>query len=75
MTPKERASLAEQLLANPLFGVVFAELEHRAIEATVYAQTDETRARAAMRVQEIRNFRQDCEAALRNTQSPQVAVA
>ncbi len=75
MTPKERASLAEQLLANPLFSVVFADLEKRAIEATIYAQDDETRARAAMRVQEIRNFRLDCEAALRNTQAPKVAVA
>lgn len=75
MTPKERASLAEQILTNPLFSVVFGELEHQAIEATIYAKDDESRTRAAMRVQDIRNFRQACEAELRNTQSPKVAVA
>ena len=75
MTPSERASLAEQLLTNPLFSDVFGELEDRAIEATIYAQDDETRARAAMRVQEIRAFRRDCEAMLRNTPPQKGAVA
>lgn len=74
MTPSERASLAEQILTNPLFGEVFDGLEHAAIEAMIYAKDDETRFRFAMRVQESRNFRQDCEAALRNTR-PKAAVA
>ncbi len=75
MTPKERASLAEQLLTNPLFAEVFDTLERAAIEGMIYAKDDETRHRAAMRVQEARSFRQDCEAMLRNTQGPKVAVA
>lgn len=74
MTPNERASLAEQLLGNPLFHDIFTALERNAIEAMVWAADDEARARNAMRVQEIRSFRQDCEAALRNTQPPKAAV-
>lgn len=74
MTPSERASLAEQLLSNPLFAETFDALEKSATEAMIYAKDDETRFRFAMRVQESRNFRQDCEAALRNTR-PKAAVA
>lgn len=75
MTEQERKSLAEQILTNPLFAETFDGLERRAIEATIWAKDDETRARQAMRVQEIRSFRQDCEAALRNTQPQKGAVA
>ena len=75
MTPSERASLAEQLLSNPLFGEVFDALEHAAIEAMIYAKDDETRFRASLRVREVRSFRQDCEAALRNTPPKKGAVA
>lgn len=60
MTPKERAAWAEQLLANPLFGALFESVEHDATEAMIYATDDETRARAAMRVQAIRDMRRDC---------------
>jgi hypothetical protein len=75
MTPSERASLAEMILTNPLFGEVFDGLEHAAIEAMIYAKDDETRFRASLRVREIRSFRQDCEAALRNTPPKKGAVA
>lgn len=75
MTPKERAALAEQILTNPLFAEVFDTLERAAIEGMVYAKDDETRHRAAMRVQEARSFRQDCEAMLRNTPPQKGAVA
>lgn len=75
MTPSERASLAEQLMANPLFAETFDALEHAAIEAMIYAKDDETRFRASLRVREIRSFRQDCEAALRNTPPQKGAVA
>ena len=75
MTPSERASLAEQILTNPLFGEVFDGLEHAAIEAMIYAKDDETRFRSSLRVREIRSFRQDCEAALRNTPPQKGAVA
>lgn len=75
MTPSERASLAEQLLSNPLFAEIFDALEKSAIEAMIYAKDDETRFRASLRVREIRSFRQDCEAALRNTPPQKGAVA
>lgn len=75
MTPKERASLAEQLLANPLFNATFDALEKSAVEAMIYAQTDDERARGAMRVLVVRDFRRDCQACLRDTTSQRVAPA
>ena len=75
MTPSERASLAEQMLKNPLFGEVFAALERNATEAMIYATDDTARLQSALRVREIRSFRQDCEAMLRNTHQPKGAVA
>lgn len=75
MTPNERASLAEQLLSNPLFGELFSKVEHEATESMIYASDDETRSRAAMRVQAIRSLRSDCEASLRNTRERKAAPA
>ena len=75
MNPQERSSLAEQLLTNPLFADVFDGLEKRAIEAMIYASTDDDRRYGAHRVQAIRSFRQDCEAQLRNTREPRSAPA
>jgi hypothetical protein len=75
MTPAERASLAEQLLSNPLFAEVMDGLERNATEAMIWAADDDIRRREAFRVQAIRAFRQDCEAALRNTQAAKGAVA
>ena len=75
MTPRERASLAEQLEANPLFGELFNEIEHNAIEAMVYAKDDEDRARAAMRVQAVRDLRDNCKASLRETRERKAAPA
>ena len=67
MNDKERASMAEQLLANPLFAALFDGVERTAIEAMIYAKDDDTRARAAMRVQAVRDLRSDCENSLRET--------
>lgn len=75
MTPRERKSLAEQLTGNPLFHAVFADLEKAATEAMIYTSDDTERLRMAMRVQTIRAFRQDCEAALHSTQPMKGAVA
>ena len=75
MTPKERASLAEQLQANPLFAELFDGIEQTATEAMIYATNDETRFRLAMRVQEVRNLRNDCEASLRSTRERKSAPA
>jgi hypothetical protein len=74
MNDKERAALAEQLLANPLFAELFNGVEHDATEAMIYAKDDDTRARAAMRVQAVRSLRDDCMSSLRsNHQSRTVA--
>lgn len=75
MTPDEREALAVQILTNPLFAQVFADLESRATEAMIFAETDADRLRHALRIREIRSFRQDCEAALRNTRPLRGAVA
>lgn len=75
MTPDEREALAAQILTNPLFAQVFADLESRATEAMIFAENDADRLRHALRIREIRAFRQDCEAALRNTRPPRGAVA
>lgn len=75
MTPKERASLAEQLLANPLFSELFDSVEKDATEAMIFADTDDNRAISAMRVQAIRTLRHDCEASLRSTRERKAAPA
>lgn len=75
MTPQERASLAEQLLTNPLFAATFDTLEKRAVEAMIYAKDDDARKNEAMRVQAIRSFRSDCEASLRSNRTPKAAPA
>jgi hypothetical protein len=74
MTDKERASLAEQLLANPMFTELLAGVEHDATEAMIYAPDDDTRARAAMRVQAVRRLRDDCVNSLRETRAPKVVA-
>jgi len=75
MTPNERASLAEQLLSNPLFDELFDSIEKNTVEAMIFATDDETRARSAMRVQAVRTLRTDCEACLRNTRERKAAPA
>lgn len=74
MTPRERASLAEQLLTNPLFAELFNGVEHTATEAMIYATDDDTRARAAIRVQAVRALRDECRNSLRDT-TPRKTVA
>lgn len=67
MTPKERASLAEQLEANPLFEEIMSNLESNAVERMIYAEDDETRLIDALRVQAVRSFRSDCQSAIDST--------
>lgn len=64
MTPDERRSLAQQITTNPLWVELVENLEASAIEQMVYADTDETRASAAMRVLAIRSLRADLDEAL-----------
>ena len=75
MTPKERQSLAEQLMGNPLWAVLMEQMEARAIERLLAANTDLSRLECQLRVHAVRTFRQDCEAFLRNTQPQKGAVA
>ena len=65
MTPEARASLAEQLLSNPLFTDLFDSIEKSAVERMIYAADEETRAKDALRVQAIRALRDECDTALR----------
>jgi len=74
MTPRERASLAEQLTANPLFVALFEGIEANAIEAMIYATDDGTRARAALRVQAVRELRSECENSLREVRTPKTVA-
>lgn len=75
MTPDERKSLAEQLKANPLYDELLSHLEKDAIEALVWATTDDDRISAQWRVRAARTFREDCEAFLRNTRERRGAPA
>ena len=75
MTDADRQSLAEQLLGNPLFHALFDELETGATAACIWAQDDDTRRIAALRVQAIQTLRTDCEASLRSTQARKSAPA
>lgn len=75
MTPTERAHLAEAILTNPLFAVVMSELEASAIERMVNANTSLARLEGQLRVQAVRSFRSDCEAALRSNRERKAAPA
>lgn len=66
MTTEERMALAEQLKANPLFDILIGEIEAAAIEALIYATTENDRIAAQWRVRAARALREDCEAALRS---------
>lgn len=66
MTTEERKALAEQLKANPLFDILIGEIEATAIEALIYATTENDRIAAQWRVRAARSLREDCEVALRN---------
>lgn len=75
MTPDERRCLAEQLQANPLYDEILSGIEKDAIEALVYAKTEDDRISAQWRVRSARSFRADCEESLRNTQPRKSAPA
>lgn len=74
MTPDERRNLAEQLKGNPLFDDILTQLERRALDALVAADTEQARIEAQWRVRSVRSFRADCMALLCNTQ-PRGAIA
>jgi hypothetical protein len=74
MTPQERKSLAEQITANPLFTAILDEMETGAVEALIYAQTEEHRLTRQLKVQAIREFRADLGACL-DTREPKSAPA
>ena len=71
----DRASLAEQLKANPLFDELFDRVEREAVEAMIAAETNKLRAENAFRIQAIRSLRHDCEAFLRSTRERKAAPA
>ncbi len=75
MDPETRAALAEQLLANELFKLLFSEQEAHAVEKMVYATDDETRQEGALRVLAIRSLQSDCERSLRSTRKRKAAPA
>lgn len=75
MTPEQRASHAKDMLNNPLLSEIFDNLEKGAVERCLYAQDDDTRARAAMDALAVRSFRSDCEAMLRSERAPKAAPA
>lgn len=67
MTPEERKGLAQQLVANPLYDELMCKVEADAIEALIWAKTEDERISAQWRVRSARTFRADCEAILRST--------
>lgn len=75
MTEADRHSLAEQLWGNPLYHAMFDQMEADATRACIWAQDDDQRRIAALRVQAIQNLRTDCEATLRSTQTRKNAPA
>lgn len=75
MTPSDRAALAEQILANPLFAQIMSDLEATAIERLISANTHETRHEAQLRVHAVRSFRSDCEGHLRSNRERKAAPA
>lgn len=64
MTPQERKSLSEQITSNPLFGEVLDRIEKQALDALVYADTEQDRVEAQWRVRAARAFRSELSAAL-----------
>ncbi|MGB7243559.1 MAG: hypothetical protein WBC93_15925 [Sulfitobacter sp.] len=75
MNAKERAGLAESLLGNPLWDELFNEVEAAAIEAMVYAETEELRAENAHRIRAIRTLRSDCEQSVHSIRERKAAPA
>lgn len=75
MTPEDRRSFAEQITANPLYEELLATIERDAIEALIFAKTEDDRISAQWRVRSARAFRGACEDFLRNTRPRKGAPA
>lgn len=75
VTPEERRTLAEQLDANPLWHEILENMERQAVEGLIYASTEQSRVEAQWRVQSVRTFRTDCQAALDNNRKRKGAPA
>lgn len=77
MTPRERASLAQQILGNPLLKTVLDDLEKAAMEQGIYAKQNdhETRQSAMAEVRAIRAFRFNLEACLLDNEARKGVLA
>ena len=75
VTPEDRKSFAEQITANPLYDELLAKIEQDAIEALIFAKTEDDRISAQWRVRSARAFRDACEDFLRNTRPRKGAPA
>lgn len=77
MDRDERQFHAREMLNNPLFAELCAKLEQDAVNRCVAANyaDHEARLMAAADIRAIRTFRQNCEAAARNTPATKAAPA
>jgi len=75
MDKNEAASLAEQILSNPLFAEIMQGLEANAVERMIAAPDDLSRHECQLRIQAVRAFRADCEGHLRSTRPVKGAPA
>lgn len=77
LSDEERASLAEQLINNPLLNEILDDLEQTALNQCVHADwsDDRKRADAAAQVRAIRAFRSDCQSAIDNNRPSKDAPA
>lgn len=75
MTPFEKASLAEQLMGNPLLQQILSDMEKSAVERLIFADNEQDRVASQMRVLAVRTFRSDCESLLRSTRAREGVMA
>lgn len=75
LTANERKSLSEQLVGNRLIWEILGKMESDAIEALVYAKTEQERVESQWRVRSVRTFQSDCKASLRSTRTEKGDVA
>lgn len=75
MTPKQKKTLAEQLEGNPLFNEMLESIEESALNALIYADTEQDRVEAQWRVRSVRTFRADCQEYLSSKPQRKGAIA
>ena len=74
MTPQDRKSLADQLMANPLLVLTLDEIEKRWVDMLINSNTEEGRIANQAQVRAVRIFRADLVATL-STRTPKSAPA